>query len=129
MTPARTTFWVALAMALAVPSVCWGDPSRGGLVVTPPLTANDCPDARVLAAAVARALGRVALDATPDADVPFRLIVEFEHAKSGYAASVRAEGVRRGTRAIAADAAVCSGLSQAVTVVLAVLSEELGAEP
>jgi hypothetical protein len=98
-------------------------PATAFLETTSAAGAADCPKADTLAALVNEGLGRVALStaATAAADAPLRVVVRFERAEKGYAATVNLGGGRGGTRKLSDGGPECAALANAVGVLLTVL--------
>lgn len=81
-------------------------------------SAYDCPDAPTLAQM------SVALGSPPaTSGLPLRLIVHFQRGPEGYVALLEAAGRKRGTRELQSSATTCASLAEAVSVVLAVLTD------
>jgi len=112
---------------LFAPRPAAADP-RVHLEVAHSTEATDCPDAAGLAATVGRALGRDALDPSAD-DAPLRFDVIFARLNGGYVATVRRSDPNRSARTLAADGPSCRRVADAVVVTLALMLDELAAEP
>jgi hypothetical protein len=87
--------------------------------------ATDCPDARALAAAVARIQGRDALDVNPASDAPVHIDVAFAHDGAAYSATITFRGARSGTRTIDGSANRCGGLTAAVAATLSLAVDDI----
>src|SRR5262245_38852157 len=110
------------SFALATPAR--GAPATAALETTAAADAADCPKAAALAATVNDGLGRTAL--TPaGADAaganPVRVLVRFERAPKGYAATVNVGGGRGGTRTLSDPGPRCATLGNAIGVLLTLL--------
>jgi len=99
------------------------EPATAQLESTNAAGAADCPDADRLARAVNDGLGRTAIVAArangPAARV--RVGVTFQRAARGYAATVRLDGARGGTRRLSNGGPGCAALANAVGVLLTVV--------
>jgi hypothetical protein len=84
--------------------------------------AGDCPQADALAAIVNDGLGRAAVvpAGTAAEAHAMHVVVAFERAPKGYAATVRIDGARGGTRRLSNGGPGCGALANAVGVLLVV---------
>jgi hypothetical protein len=99
-------------------------PATGLLETTKAPDAADCPGSDTVAAMVNDGLGRVGLTTTAGVageGAPVRVVVRFERAPKGYAATVSIGGARGGTRHLSDGGPGCGPLASAVGVLLVVL--------
>lgn len=124
----RRTALCSLAVGIALFSLASRaratDLAGAELGVARSAAAYDCPDAPALAQSSA-ALGSA--PAPPGS--PLRLEVHFDRRLDGYAARIEASGRKRGTRELFNPSTTCGPLAEAVSVVLAILTDLIPQPP
>ena len=114
----------AACASFAAAAPARGAPATAALETTAAADAADCPKAAALAATVNDGLGRTALTpagAGAAEGNPVRVVVRFERAAKGYAATVNVGGGRGGTRKLSDAGPGCATLGNAVGVLLELL--------